>query len=199
MRDRALRPSTQPASVAQQRQQLLPNGVLGMLIFVITEAMLFAGMISGFLIIKAHAAEWPPLGQPRLPVGETAFNTAALLASGIALILANRAFNVWPNRARTPLLASLALGTFFVVFQGFEWLALIREGLTLTSSTHGAFFYLIVGTHALHAVAALIALAYSGWLLSQRRLRAGTLQAVSLFWYFVVGIWPILYFQVYLS
>ncbi len=199
MRQRTLRPAPAPASVAQRRQQLLPNGVLGMLIFVITEAMLFAGMISGFLIVKANAPEWPPLGQPRLPAGETAFNTAALLASGASLFFANRAYKVWPNRARLPLLAALALGAVFVVFQGIEWVALIREGLTLTSSTHGAFFYLIVGTHALHAVAALVALGWSAWLLSQRRLRPGTLQAVSLFWYFVVGVWPILYFQVYLA
>ena len=49
----------------------------------------------------------------------------------------------------------MLLGAFFVLFQGVEWVALLREGLTLTSSTHGAFFYLIIGTHALHAVVAL--------------------------------------------
>jgi cytochrome c oxidase subunit 3 len=197
MRDRALRPSTQPASVAQQRQQLLPNGVLGMLIFVITEAMLFAGMISGFLIIKAHAAEWPPLGQPRLPVGETAFNTAALLASGIALILANRAFNVWPNRARTPLLASLALGTFFVVFQGFEWVRMIHQGLTMTSSSLGSFFYLIVGLHALHAMGAIGLLAYACVRLQRGWLTDSLFGATEVLWFFVVGVWPILFAVVY--
>ena len=44
---------------------------------------------------------------------------------------------------------------FFVVFQGFEWVRLIGEGLTMTSGTLGAFFYLIVGMHALHAFAAI--------------------------------------------
>jgi heme/copper-type cytochrome/quinol oxidase subunit 3 len=97
-----------------------------------------------------------------------------------------------------PLAVAIALGAFFVVFQGVEWVALIGEGLTLTSSTHGSFFYLIVGAHALHAVAALIALGWTWTLLSRRRLRQGTLWAVSLFWYFVVGLWPILYVRVYL-
>jgi len=84
-----------------------------------------------------------------------------------------------------------------VFFQGVEWVRLIGEGLTLTSSTHGAFFYLIVGVHALHALAALVAL---GWVL--RRLRSGVLppsvfSATALFWYFVVGVWPIIYLRVY--
>ena len=46
----------------------------------------------------------------------------------------------------------MLLGAFFVVFQGAEWLALIGQGLTLTSSALGSFFYLIVGSHGLHAV-----------------------------------------------
>jgi len=44
--------------------------------------------------------------------------------------------------------AALVLGAFFVVGQGLEWLALLRHGLTLTSSQLGSFFYLIVGLHA---------------------------------------------------
>jgi cytochrome c oxidase subunit 3 len=198
MPQRPLQPATDPGPVAPRRQQLLPNGVLGMGIFILTEIMMFAGLISAFMIVRANAVEWPPPGQPRLPVGETAINTAALLASGVVLWYANRAYGVWPSRARTPLAVSIALGGFFVAFQGLEWLALIREGLTLTSSAHGSFFYLIVGTHALHAVAALIALGWAWLQLSRRRLRQGTLWAVSLFWYFVVGVWPILYLRVYL-
>jgi heme/copper-type cytochrome/quinol oxidase subunit 3 len=193
-------PQTTPgaASVAQRRQQLLPNGVLGMLIFVIAEVMLFAGMISAFMIVRANAVEWPPPGQPRLPVGQTAFNTAALLLSGVALWQAGRAFKTWPSQARAPLAVSIALGAVFVIFQGLEWISLLGQGLTLTSSAHGSFFYLIVGSHALHAVAALGALTCAFTRLSQRRLRAGSLWAVSLLWYFVVGIWPILYLRVYL-
>src|SRR5262249_35210924 len=57
----------------------LPSAVLGMLIFVSTEVMLFAGLVSAFLILRATAAgSWPPPGQPRLPLEETALNTAAL-------------------------------------------------------------------------------------------------------------------------
>ena len=92
----------------------------------------------------------------------------------------------------------MGFGAFFVIFQGIEWVALIREGLTLTSSTLGGFFYLIIGTHALHAIAALGLLAYV-WLQLQRgRLQSSQLAAAEVFWYFVVGVWPILYVVVYL-
>ena len=93
---------------------------------------------------------------------------------------------------------ALGLGAFFVCFQGYEWVRLIGQGLTLTSSTHGGFFYLIIGMHALHAVAALIVLGMN-WLRMHRGILAqSTFAAGQAFWYFVVGVWPVLYWRVYL-
>jgi len=170
-----------------------------MIIFVFAEIMLFAGFVSAHTIVKSGAlGGWPPPGQPRLPIEQTAINTAALVASGIALFLAHRSFGKDPLRARLPLAIAMALGAFFVAFQGVEWVALLNEGLTLTSSTHGAFFYVIVGTHAAHAVAALLALAYCFMRLMQRNLVMPQLMTAEIFWYFVVAVWPILYWRVYL-
>ena len=69
----------------------------------------------------------------------------------------------------------------------------------MTSGSHGAFFYLIVGVHAIHAV---VALGMLGW--AWFKLRAGELVdsqfwTVQVFWYFVVGLWPVLYMKVYLG
>ncbi len=185
--------------VVPPREQILPSAVLGMLIFVMCETMLFAGLISAFTIVRTSAlGAWPPPGQPRLPLEETAINTAALLLSGVLLYLAHRAFRREPGSARRPLLISIGLGAFFVIFQGFEWAALLREGLTLTSSNHGSFFYLIVGMHALHAVAALIVLVYVWDRLRRSRPISSLFYGAQVFWYFVVGLWPILYLRVYL-
>ena len=179
-------------------QLLVPNAVMGMLIFVIVEVMVFAALISSFSIIRASAIIWPPRGQPSLPLEETAVNTAALLASGVLLVVARQRFAHSPLRAERPLLLAMLLGAFFVVFQGAEWLALIGEGLTLSSSSLGSFFYLIVGLHALHAVAALGLLAYTWTRLRRGWLASSQLAAAEVFWYFVVGLWPILYLVVYL-
>jgi heme/copper-type cytochrome/quinol oxidase subunit 3 len=180
------------------RTPLVGNAVIAMMIFVFTEIMLFAGLISAFTIIRSSALAWPPPGQPRLPVEETAGNTAALLASGVLLVVAHRVIRREPARARWPLLFAMLLGGFFVIFQGVEWLALVREGLTVTSSVHGSFFYLIVGLHALHAVVALGVLAYAWARLERGWLPPSLFAAAEIFWYFVVGVWPVLYLRVYL-
>ncbi|HBV05851.1 MAG TPA: hypothetical protein DEF01_03860, partial [Gemmatimonadetes bacterium] len=96
------------------------------------------------------------------------------------------------------LLISIALGLVFVGFQGVEWVALLSEGLTMQSSAYGGFFYLIVGSHAIHAVGALIALIWAYDRSSKGRLTSTQLGTVSAFWYFVVLVWPVLYWQVYL-
>jgi cytochrome c oxidase subunit 3 len=181
-----------------ERTPLVPSAVMGMLIFVFTELMLFAGLLSAFSIVRAGAVVWPPPGQPRLPIQATAFNTGVLVASGVALFLAQRTFFRDRAAARRPLLLAMLLGAFFVSFQGFEWVRLVAQGLTLTSSTLGSFFYLIVGLHALHAVAALAVLVYTWRRLAKGWLAQDQLAAAQVFWYFVVGLWPVLYGVVYL-
>jgi cytochrome c oxidase subunit III len=183
-----------------RRTPLVSNGVLGMLIFIFTELMFFAGLISAHSIVRSQAAGqmWPPFGQPRLPVQETAINTAALLVSGIVLVIAWFAYRREQSLARIPLLLSILLGGFFVWFQGLEWAALLGEGLTMQSSSYGGFFYLIVGAHALHAVAALAGLVWAWLRIIKDRLTASQLATVSAFWYFVVLVWPVLYVKVYL-
>jgi len=176
------------------------TSVLGMALFVFTEIMLFAGFVSAFVIVQSHTppGAWPPPNQPRLPLERTALNTAALLASGVALFIAGRRLRAMDSRTAAWWMgAALALGTFFVVAQGMEWTALLGQGLTLTSSQLGSFFYVIVGTHALHAVAAIAALAVAWRALLRGRLTRSWFGAVQVFWFFVVLIWPALYWLVY--
>ncbi len=199
-----------PRSFAR-REPAVPSPVLGTIIFVFTEIMFFAGLYSAHTIAESSAPlGWPPPDQPRLPWEETAVNTVALLLSGVFVAVAGRlhAKNAADARstpmeerderaALPPLALGLFLGAFFVFAQGVEWVALVREGLTLTSSTHGAFFYLIVGAHGLHALGALVALGWALARLVRGRLGVVAFQAVQVFWFFVVGVWPALYWKVY--
>jgi len=173
--------------------------VLGVVILVATEIMFFAGLVSAFLIGRAGARVWPPPDQPRLPVEATALNTAVLLASGILLYLAGRRSEAWSRRLHTLLPWAAALGALFVALQGVEWVRLVRFGLTMTSSTYGGFFYVVVGAHALHVLAGLLALLWVTRVLYRGQPGWETFRAVRIFWYFVVGLWPILYGLVYLS
>lgn len=184
----------------ERGEPLIPSGIVGMLIFIFTEVMFFSGLISAHAVVKSQAAGqmWPPYGQPRLPVEETALNSLALLVSGVVLVLTWFAFKRERPGARIPLLLSILLGTVFVAFQGVEWAALLADGLTMQSSTYGGFFYLIVGAHALHAVGALGALGWAFYKLDRGELTSAQLGTVSAFWYFVVLVWPVLYWTVYL-
>ena len=178
----------------------LPNSVLAMIIFVVAEIMFFAALMSAHTIARATVlgGVWPPAGQPRLPVERTAFNTAILLLSGALLCIANRRARAGYEKARPYVAGAIATGIAFVLLQGVEWVALLREGLTMQSSTHGAFFYLIVGAHALHAVVAIAVLTAIYFPMRRGTLARSTFAATQVFWYFVVLLWPVIYLRVYL-
>ena len=174
--------------------------VFGVVVAITTELMFFAGLLSAYNIArgKVPMSIWPPPDQPRLPIESTAVNSGFLLASGVLVWLAVRALRKSAPASRYAV-AAWVLGALFVVLQGREWVDLLAQGLTMQKSTHASFFYLIVGTHGLHAVAGLLAL---GWVV--RRMVQGTatlsqLRAAAVFWAFVVLIWPMIYVMVYLG
>jgi cytochrome c oxidase subunit III len=185
---------------AENSAKRVPNSVLGMIIFVATEIMFFAALMSAHTIAKATVlgGVWPPPGQPRLPVERTAINTAILLLSGIFLWVGNRRMGTQRESALRYVAGAIVCGIAFVSLQGVEWVALLREGLTMTSSNHGAFFYLIVGTHALHAIVAIVALTWVYLRMRTGKFVPSTFTATQIFWYFVVVLWPVIYLRVYL-
>ena len=181
---------------------LPPAAIVGTLIVIAGDVMLFAGLLFAFWVLRLGAPVWPPPLQPRLPVGVTAVNTLVLLASGAAVgagIRAGRRGDA-ATLARW-LRAGMVLGAVFVAIQGYEWTRLIGFGMTVTSGIYGALFYAVIGTHALHV---LVALAWLGGTLAVNRQRrfatghAATVEACALYWRFVVALWPVLYVAVYL-
>ena len=186
----------------QMTNSPVSNGIVGMLIFMVTEAMFFAALISAYMVIRAGLDEWPPWGQPRLPVETTAFNTLLLLASGLlmaysrALLQKNKILE-----GRQWLGISILLGTFFLIFQGNEWVQLINFGLTVSSSVYGGLFYLIIGAHGFHVIGTLtvLILAWNRLGASDNPITPEGLFPLQFLWYFVVCVWPILYFLVYLT
>ena len=184
---------------ATARRDVVPSSVLGMLLLIGAEVMFFAGLISAFTIARAGAepGRWITPSAPLLPVTSTLANTAALLLSGLCVFMAHRRIKDRLPGAERLLMVSCVLGALFVVLQGREWVGLLQQGLTIQSSGLGAFFYLIVGAHGLHAVIALAALGLAWWRLRVGTLTDGFLFGTETFWYFVVALWPIIYLRVY--
>jgi cytochrome c oxidase subunit 3 len=169
-----------------------------MLLLVGAEVMFFLGLISAFTISRAgtRGTAWALPGAA-LPVESTALNTLALFASGALVYVAHRQFGRESPAAGRTLVAAWLLGTAFVLLQGREWWQLLGDGLTMRSSKLGAFFYLIVGAHALHAVGALVGLGLACWHFQRGTLSRSFFLGAATFWYFVVGVWPLIYWRVY--
>jgi heme/copper-type cytochrome/quinol oxidase subunit 3 len=176
--------------------------LLGMKVFLASEAVLFAALIAAYLALRTQAAGWPPPGQPRLPVAVTGLNTLVLVCSGGTVWLALHMARAGRFGAcRRWLTTTLALGLTFLFVQGSEWVRLIGFGLRMSSSTYGGMFYSLIGVHALHVVAAVGVLAAVLWRDRRRRFIRTRLVDVAvghLYWVFVVAVWPLLYGLVYL-
>ncbi|MCP3985390.1 MAG: heme-copper oxidase subunit III [bacterium] len=197
----ALRPGRRP------RGAFLKQGIVSMLIFLIFDAMILAGMVGAFMLTRLATGDaWPPVGQPWFPPVLMVSTTVVLLASGVLVFLAARAWENREPRTGPLLLSAIALGVSFLLCQGAAWVTLFRRGLVLSSVPQADLFYLVAATHAVHVIGGLIFLAVA-W----RRLRPpregqqprGLLStsgflAVRILWYFVVGVWPALYLCLYI-
>ncbi len=178
------------------------NAQLAMLFLILCELMFFAGLIGAFLVFRFGGQPWPPPFQPRLPVGITAVNTLFLLASSYTFIRARRSLRLGDaGRLCAYLTATGALGLIFLMVQGYEWIRLLNFGLTVSSGTYASTFYTIIGAHAAHVFGAIL---WLGVVLIRARLghfsaqRSTSVTICGMYWHLVVGLWPVLFFLVYL-
>jgi heme/copper-type cytochrome/quinol oxidase subunit 3 len=199
--DATLTPTSKP-----NISKAVPDGVLAMIFILFTEGMLFAGLISAYIVNRAGAkVAWPPVDQPRLPVEVTGVNTLILISSAVVLYLFTRRVNKATSidsKSTNLLLVTIMLGATFLAVQGTEWARLIGYGLTTHSGIYGAFFYTLIGAHGLHVLVGLSILFYLYFAIrkaSNFEIAKNKISACILYWYFVVAIWPILYQLVYFN
>ena len=113
----------------------------GMIIFLISEAMLFAGLLGGYIVLRislngfpwqaGHA--WPPSADiPHLPVFLTSINTVFLLASSFTFHFSEVAVNKGKSGLGW-LAVTIFLGSLFVGLQCYEW-----THLSALHSSYGA-------------------------------------------------------------
>jgi heme/copper-type cytochrome/quinol oxidase subunit 3 len=179
----------------------ISNARLAVVVLLVAEAMFFSGLIGAYLVFRVGSTAWPPPNLPRLPLVVTWLNTAVLLASGVTMVRARRAAtrNDSPALLRN-LAVTAGLGVLFLVVQGSEWVRLVHHGLTLSAGPYGATFYVLIGTHALHVVGAVLWLGLV-WMWSRRGLigpeHDGALDACAIYWIFVCALWVVLFALVY--
>lgn len=187
----------------RERVPVVSNAKLAVVILIGSECMLFVGLIGMYMVFRLAAPNWPPADLPRLPLGITGLNTLVLFGSVPWMTRAMAAIrrDDVPTVARDLSITTL-LGVLFLAVQGLEWTRLVHHGLTLGSSIYGATFYLLIGCHALHVFIAVLWLATIAVLARRGTFTAARhapLEMCAIYWYFVCGLWVILFPLVYLA
>jgi heme/copper-type cytochrome/quinol oxidase subunit 3 len=175
---------------------------IAMIALITSEFMLFAGLVGMYLVVRVASPVWPPAGQPRLPILVTTLNSLVLFASLLPMARAVRAIGRDDRAgAATALGLTTVLGTLFLAVQGAEWTRLVQHGLTLGSSQYGGAFYVLIGCHAVHVLAAVVWLAVVTMLARRGHFSAphhAGLEMCAIYWYFVAALWAFLFPLVYL-
>jgi cytochrome c oxidase subunit 3/cytochrome c oxidase subunit I+III len=178
-----------------------PVGWWGMVVLILTEATVFAALLSAYFYLRANSPQWPQGGiaPPHLNARIFLF-TAALLGSSVPLVLAERAVRRDAVKVvRVMLALSFLLGVGFLVNQALEYRDL---GFGLRDNAYASSFYLITGLHGLHvavglAMSAVVQLKTAlGKIDSRRHL---TLDVFALYWHFVDVVWIFVFASLYLA
>ncbi|WP_305091726.1 heme-copper oxidase subunit III [Prescottella sp. R16] len=179
-----------------------PNMVsVGTIVWLSSELMFFAGLFAMYFVARAQAGDnWPP--EPvHLNLALAVPITTVLIASSFTCqmgVFAAEKGDVFGLRRWY--LLTLAMGTFFVLGQGFEYYQLVNEGVTFSSSVYGSVFFMTTGFHGLHVIGGLIAFVF---LIVRTKVskftpaQATAAIVVSYYWHFVDIVWIGLFATIY--
>jgi len=167
-------------------------------------AMTFAALTSALYVREGAATDWHHIVLPPI----LWFNTAALIASSVALEVARRRVASFmrgkQSRRSVPMFwleISMTLGLVFVIGQYLAWLSLRAQGLYLPTNPNSSFFYVFTGVHVIHVVGGLGGL--TRVILKFRNkanpLRRSTLDATSYYWHFMGALWIYLLFILWMK
>jgi cytochrome c oxidase subunit 3 len=178
------------------------TAVFGMTLFLASEAMLFAGLIAGYIVLRLSSPAWPPSPDlPKLPVVLTGINTVFLIASSFTYHAAEVAVKKG-KKGTAWLFLTVLLGSLFLCIQGYEWYHMHHEGLWFnTGGVYGSSFFVLTGFHGLHVLIGVLMIA---WALIRQLGGAYTAQShtylilAGMYWHFVDVVWLFLYSVLYL-
>lgn len=196
------------AGLAHDSHGGISNPVLGMLLFITSEVMFFAGLFAAYFSVRANAAQWPPIN----PESGEPFHLAILPLVGpatVLLILSSFTcqFAVWAIRRndRTAFIRNIAvtfvIGVVFLLMQAADYVLLAEEGITLSSGTFGTTYFTLTGFHGAHVFGGVIMLGvvlYRGMAGQFSARHHDAVEAASLYWHFVDVVWILLFSLLYL-
>jgi len=172
---------------------------LGMLLFIISEVMLFGAFFTAYFFIRVVGnAEWPAEGTelPKLIAG---VNTAILLSSSVTMHWALESVKSG-NRLglQAGIFTTLLLGATFLFIQINEY---VHLGFSPQDHAQGSVFYGLTGLHGAHVFVGLCLLltvtirAFRGHFTTQEH---RGVELPGIYWHFVDVMWIVVYTTIYI-
>jgi len=171
--------------------------VLGILLFIISEIMLFGAFFAAYFFIRVVSADgWPP-GEG-LPVAVAAINAAVLLSSSVTMHWTDVSAKRGNQTAmRVGIVTTFLLGLTFLFIQINEYLHL---GFTPKTSASASVFFGLTGLHGAHVVIGLLLL----WMSAVRIFKGKVgpdhhrgLEVPGIYWHFVDAMWIVVFTTIY--
>jgi cytochrome c oxidase subunit III len=184
------------------------NEWLGMVLFIVSEAVMFGALFAQYFYNRILSDEWPnrtglPAGFDRVPAFPLpVILTVVLVASGFSAHWAQSAIRRDDRDAfQGWLIVTILLGLSFLAGQAFEYTNLIvNEAFSISSGIYGTVFFSLTGLHGLHVTAGVIVLtgvlirSFMGHFSSRSHFGV---EGSVLYWHFVDVVWLALYVTLY--
>ncbi len=174
-----------------------------MLLFIISEIMVFGAFFTAYFFIRvvAEPGGWFPLDEHELPKIVAGVNTAILVSSSFTLHWAETALKN-DNRAafKAGMMTTFLLGCTFLFVQINEY---VHVGFSPADSAQGSVFYGLTGLHGAHVFIGLTLLAmvtvraFRGHYSAKSHEHLGV-QVPGIYWHFVDVMWIVVYTSVYI-
>jgi cytochrome c oxidase subunit 3 len=184
---------------AANRSSRVDHATLGMLLFIISEIMIFGAFFTAYFFIRVVGhAQWPAPGT-KLPVTVAAFNTAILLSSSGTIHYALESIKSGNRRGlKVGMVATFLLGLTFLFIQINEY---IHIGFSPQDHAQGSIFYGLTGLHGAHVTIGLILLAIVTLRAFRGHYSADAhrgMEVPGIYWHFVDVMWVIVFTTVYI-
>ena len=180
----------------------IPNGKLGIWVFLASEVMLFGGFISSYVILRTGSDHFIIPAKEMLGVPLAALNTFVLITSSVTMVLALDHVQKGGQKGLIRnLVFTLFLAFCFLGIKSYEYPHKWHEGITISSGLFGSFYYTLTGLHALHVIGGIGFMSYilyNAWRGRYTPENHARVEYAGLYWHFVDLVWVILFPILYL-
>ncbi len=199
-------PHTEQDSNANHAEQGVNTALLGMLLFIGSELMFFAGLFAAYFNARAAAQPaWPPPGLENIiePGIVPIVATTILILSSFTMQYAVNRIKVDDRTGMVRALAiTMVMGMAFLAMQAYDYNDLVSaHGFGINSGVYGTLFFTMTGFHGAHVFGGVLGIGIvllrgSAGQFSARHHTA--VEAVSAYWHFVDVVWIGLFSTLYL-